>query len=83
MLCQLFFKDILVSRRGRLVTGGSGHSLRLWSVVGIGEMKMPSDSNALHSQGLTMEDEMNLDGLITSASFDDTMDVVLNLSLRF
>lgn len=67
--------DILVSRRGRLVTGGSGHSLRLWSVVGIGEMKMPSDSRALHSQGLTMEDEMNLDGLITSASFDDTMDV--------
>jgi len=58
------------------VTGSTSNSLRLWSVVGVGEMKLPGDSNMMRTQGLTMEDEMNLDGHLTSASFDDTMDVV-------
>ena len=31
-----------------------------------------SQSNA----ALTMDDEMNLDGMVTAAAFDDTMDMV-------
>ena len=66
---------MLISRSGRLVTGGANRSLKLWSVVGVGELKLPGESNALRRGGLTMEDEMNLDGCIVSASFDDTLDM--------
>ena len=68
--------DVLISCRGRLITGGASHSLRLWSVVGIGEMRLPGDHNKMRSQGLTMEDEMMLGGAVVSAAFDDTMDMV-------
>nr|XP_006813552.1 PREDICTED: WD repeat-containing protein 90-like [Saccoglossus kowalevskii] len=52
----------------RLVTGSASRNLRLWSVYGVGEMSTPG-------KGLVMEDEMTLDGAITCASFDDTMDM--------
>jgi hypothetical protein len=48
----------------------------MWSVVGVEEMRLPGQSNSLSRQGLTMDDEMNLDGAIVSAAFDDTMDLV-------
>ena len=58
------------------MTGSAGRSLRMWSVVGVGELRLPGENNAMRSGGLTMEDEMNLDGPITVAAFDDTMDMV-------
>ncbi|CAH1794798.1 unnamed protein product [Owenia fusiformis] len=68
--------DIVISRHGRLVTGSVGGHLKLWSVVGIGEMRLPGGGNdAIRQGGLTMEDEMMLDGDVTTAMFDETMDM--------
>ena len=39
-------------------------------------MRLPGELNMMRSQGLAMEDEMNLDGAITAAAFDDTLDMV-------
>lgn len=67
--------DVLVSKAGRLVSGSASRSLKLWSVIGVGELRLPGDNNNMRTGGLTMEDEMNLDGPITVAVFDDTMDM--------
>ncbi|XP_077979468.1 WD repeat-containing protein 90-like [Glandiceps talaboti] len=60
-----------------VVTGSASRNLRLWSVYGIGEMRLnPSNLyNSTPGKGLVMEDEMCLDGGIVSASFDDTLDM--------
>ena len=39
-------------------------------------MKLPGDNNNMRKGGLTMEDEMNLDGMIVSASFDEPLEMV-------
>ncbi|KAL3876292.1 hypothetical protein ACJMK2_034157, partial [Sinanodonta woodiana] len=67
--------DFLVCRGGQLLTGSKGRNLRMWSVVGVGEMRLPGDHNSMRNGGLTMEDEMNLDGSIVSLAFDDAMDM--------
>jgi len=59
------------------VTCSSGGSVRLWSVINVSEIKQaaqrPGNDSAL---GVTMEDEMTLDGPVSSASFDDTLEMV-------
>ena len=73
--------DILVSRRGRLVTCSSGNAVRLWSVVNVSEIKHAARHSGNGSAlGVTMEDEMTLDAPASSASFDDTLDMVVNCS---
>lgn len=64
-------------RSGRLLTGSVGKNLRVWSIVGVGELKLPGDHNSMRTGGLTMEDEMNLDGSIVTAAFDEALDMVL------
>mgnify|MGYP001553295395 CR=1 FL=1 len=54
----------------------------MWSVVGISEMKEPNEHTLVNTGGLTMEDELNLDGAITCACFDDTLDMVLIFSQK-
>ena len=76
MYIVYIYLDVLISHAGRLITGSSGHSVKMWSVVGVEDMRLPGRNNTLASQGLTMDDEMNLDGAIVSAAFDDTMDLV-------
>ncbi|XP_022092508.1 WD repeat-containing protein 90-like isoform X1 [Acanthaster planci] len=69
---------LIVSRFGssRLITGGASRMLRLWSVYGVGELRLAAGvSNGHVGQGLVMEDEMSLDGTVTAAEFDDTMDI--------
>ncbi|XP_071478368.1 WD repeat-containing protein 90-like [Diadema antillarum] len=69
---------VIVSKFGssRLITGGASRQLRLWSVHGMGELRLTAGySSSGAGNGLTMEDEMTLDGAITSAQFDHTMDV--------
>ena len=64
------------------MTCSSGGSVRLWSVVNVSEMKHAAEhSGSSSALGVTMEDEMTLDGPATSASFDDTLDMVINHSL--
>ena len=53
------------------MTGSQGRVLRLWS--GVAECKETVGGTV---PGITMEDEMTLDGGITCAAFDDTMDMV-------
>ena len=74
---------MLVSRGGRLVTGNAGHTLKLWSTAFIGECRLQNgaqESRSLASQlapaGVTLDDEMSLDGMPVSATFDDTLDMV-------
>ncbi|XP_048238655.1 WD repeat-containing protein 90-like isoform X1 [Haliotis rufescens] len=66
---------LLISRGGRLLTASVGRNVRLWSVVGVGEMRLPGESTGVRSGGLTMEDEMTLDGPITCTAFDDNLDM--------
>lgn len=68
--------DVLICHQGRLMTGSVGRNLRLWSVVGVGEMRLPGDNNSVRSGGLMMEDEMNLDGAIGTAAFDENLEMV-------
>ncbi|KAJ8037449.1 WD repeat-containing protein 90 [Holothuria leucospilota] len=70
--------DVIVCRFGssRLITGGASRLLRLWSVYGMGELRLlPDRPGRVEGQGLVMEDEMTLDGAITAGEFDDTLDV--------
>ncbi|CAL1536659.1 unnamed protein product [Lymnaea stagnalis] len=64
----------LVSRHSRLMTASCSKTLRLWSVGRVRDMKM-TQSLQKASLGVTMEDEMSLDGAITCAEFDDTLDM--------
>ncbi|XP_067044850.1 WD repeat-containing protein 90-like isoform X1 [Acropora muricata] len=68
--------DMITGHGGRLVVGSASGNLRLWSVVGVSEMRLPGDhaSARLSSNGLVMEDELVLDGAITSAAFDDALE---------
>ncbi|XP_064594375.1 WD repeat-containing protein 90-like isoform X2 [Liolophura sinensis] len=65
--------DFLVCRHGRLLTASSGRNLRLWSVQDIEGLK--SHGESLHNGGLTMEDEMSLDGAVASIAFDDILEM--------
>ena len=66
----------MISRGNQLLTGSVGKNVRIWSVVGVGEMRLPGEHYNVRSGGLTMEDEMNLDGAVVSAAFDEAMDMV-------
>ncbi|XP_074646351.1 WD repeat-containing protein 90-like [Tubulanus polymorphus] len=65
----------LKCRCGRLITASAGHTLKMWSVVGVGEMKLPGKKHGMRQGGLLMEDEIHLDGVIVSFTFDDTLDM--------
>jgi hypothetical protein len=74
--------DLLVSRRGRLLTAGSGNSVRLWSVVSINELKLTAQNTVSGSDsatGVVLEDEMTLDAPAVSVAFDDSLDMVNTL----
>ncbi|XP_035694518.1 WD repeat-containing protein 90-like [Branchiostoma floridae] len=66
---------VLVCKAARLVTGSTSQRLKLWAVVGVGDMRIPTQFNTTETKGLTMDDEMVLDGQVTCAAFDDTMDL--------
>lgn len=67
--------DVIMCRSGRLLTGSIGKNLRVWSIVGVGELKLPGEHYNMRTGGLTMEDEMNLDGSIVTAMFDEALDM--------
>ncbi|XP_072042911.1 WD repeat-containing protein 90-like [Amphiura filiformis] len=68
---------MIVSRFGssRLITGSGSNLLRLWSVYGVGELRLAAVGTSVPGKGLVMEDEMLLDGSIIAAEFDDTLDI--------
>ena len=72
--------DVVIHRAGRLITAGTGCTVKLWSVVGVPELRQAGDQAVNTGApppggGLTVEDEMTLDGAITAAAFDDTLDM--------
>lgn len=68
---------MIISRGNLLLTGSVGKNVRVWSVVGVGEMKLPGEHYNVRTGGLTMEDEMNVDGAIVAAAFDEALDMVI------
>ena len=73
---KILFTDVIISRGNLLLTGSEGKNVRVWSVVGVGEMRLPGETYNVRTGGLTMEDEMNVDGAVVSAAFDEAMDMV-------
>lgn len=67
---------LLVCKGARLITGSRERRVCLWSAVGVSEMKLPGQHNNMRTGGLTIDDEMILDGAITAGCFDDTLDMV-------
>lgn len=66
--------DIVICRNGRLLTGSVGKNLRMWSLTGVRDMRS-GDSPSMPCGGLTMEDEMNLEGSVVAAAFDEALDM--------
>lgn len=65
-----------MSKNNRLISGSSGNTLKIWSTMSVSDQLHSDEMATRAASGLTMEDEMNLDGAITSAAFDETMDMV-------
>lgn len=62
---------------GKLLTGSSEGHLRLWAVDSVGQLRQPGGAGrASAGMGLTMEDEMTLDGAVVSLRFDDNLEMV-------
>lgn len=57
------------------MTGSVGKNLRMWSLTGVRDMRS-GDSSSMPCGGLTMEDEMNLEGSVVAAAFDEALDMV-------
>ena len=74
-------QGVAAYRSGRLMTGGVGCGIKLWSVAGIIDLQQPSTmtERGFPAQGLTLDDELTLDGALACASFDDTLDMVNKL----
>jgi hypothetical protein len=71
---ELFLADCIWSGADRLVTGSRGGHLRLWATHTVGRLK--GASSHAPPPGLTMEDEMTLDGAIVSVRFDENLEMV-------
>lgn len=74
---MITFADVLVSKNNRLISGGCSKNLKMWSTSAVCDMRGENPAGSIGNRtGLTMEDEMNLDGFVVSAAFDETMDMV-------
>ena len=56
-----FFVDVIVCHRGSLITGSSSGHLRLWSVVGVGEMRLPGENDVYVSFSFFFHDDCHPD----------------------
>ncbi|KAK6171134.1 hypothetical protein SNE40_019389 [Patella caerulea] len=65
---------VLLCNGNKLLTGSVGRNVRVWSIDGINEMRQPDAPRKLQ-QGLTMEDEMTLNGAVTCAVFDPSLEM--------
>ena len=65
------------------MSGGAGCGIKLWSVAGIIDLQQPSilTQRGFPAEGLTLDDELTLDGALASAAFDDTLDMVMSVLL--
>jgi hypothetical protein len=54
----------------------------MWTLAGVGDMRT-GDNPSMPVGGLTMEDEMNLDGSVVAAAFDESLDMVSLFNVNF
>lgn len=66
---------VLVSKGARLISGGSSRNIRLWTLTAVQEAQLGNKESDLRLRGLVMEDEISLHSEITSAVFDETLDL--------
>lgn len=60
---------------GRTLVTGSQRGIKLWNITGLSALDHKSTSTQVPPQ-VTVQDEMELDGYVTSAAFDDNFDMV-------
>lgn len=69
--------DCVGSGAGKFLTGSTAGHLRLWAVDSVELLRQPRQaSQPPVTAGLTMEDEMTLDGGVVSAHFDENLEMV-------
>ncbi|ESO96709.1 hypothetical protein LOTGIDRAFT_147184, partial [Lottia gigantea] len=66
--------DLLLCNGNKLITGSCNNNVKLWSLDNINDIKQSNRPPALQ-HGLTLEDEMTLNGIITCAVFDPNMEM--------
>ncbi|ESP04065.1 hypothetical protein LOTGIDRAFT_230310 [Lottia gigantea] len=66
--------DLLLCNGNKLLTGSCNNNVKLWSLDNINDIKQSNRPPALQ-HGLTLEDEMTLNGIITCAVFDPNMEM--------
>ncbi|KAK7112108.1 WD repeat-containing protein 90-like isoform X2 [Littorina saxatilis] len=68
--------DCVGSGAGKFLTGSTAGHLRLWAVDSVELLRQPRQaSQPPVTAGLTMEDEMTLDGGVVSAHFDENLEM--------
>lgn len=65
----------LFSKGARLVSGGASRNLRLWTLTAVQEAQLNQRNGKTTLRGLVMENEICLNSEITSAVFDETLDL--------
>ena len=82
-LSSIHITGAIIARRGQLITGSTNKkSLRLWSVTGLSELLLPSNSQIGPVPTVQVEDEMSLDGYVTAMVFDETLDMVRQFIMK-
>uniref|UniRef100_A0A8B9TXU2 WD repeat-containing protein 90 n=1 Tax=Anas platyrhynchos TaxID=8839 RepID=A0A8B9TXU2_ANAPL len=64
---------VLLCRRSRLLSGSNTKRIRLWAVAAVRELRLKGPEARSHS--VMLEHEITLDGTITSAAFDDSLEM--------
>ncbi|XP_031416845.1 WD repeat-containing protein 90 isoform X2 [Clupea harengus] len=66
---------VLLCCGNRLVCGSNSRRLRLWSVAAVQALRPQGTERSQDSPAVLLEQEMQLDGAVVSATFDDVMDM--------
>ncbi|XP_041938455.1 WD repeat-containing protein 90 isoform X2 [Alosa sapidissima] len=66
---------VLLCCGNRLVCGSNSRRLRLWSVAAVQALRPQNAERSQDSPAVLLEQEMQLDGAVVSATFDDVMDM--------
>ncbi|XP_038043068.2 WD repeat-containing protein 90 isoform X1 [Anas platyrhynchos] len=64
---------VLLCRHSRLLSGSNTKRIRLWAVAAVRELRLKGPE--ARSRSVMLEHEITLDGTITSAAFDDSLEM--------
>ncbi|XP_028822928.1 WD repeat-containing protein 90 isoform X2 [Denticeps clupeoides] len=66
---------VMLCSGDRLMCGSNSKCLRLWSVTAVQSLRSKTTERAQDSSGVILEQELQLDGAVVSAVFDDVMEM--------